>query len=225
MTFWSRKIYPQFSILDPETTFSLPEKQTANGIVDAFIHVNEHYTTTDINTPLQDGFAEAILRTLIAEGPKVLADPNDYDARANIMWCAVNALNDILNAGIENDWASHMIGHEITAFHGIDHGQTLAVIWPNLADFKRNNKHGKLLKFARNVWKISDTDENTAIDSVLQKTKEFFKSIGMATTFGELGIDDKNFEEISSRLASRGPLGENGDIGKNEIQAILKKCL
>ena len=121
-------VYPRLSILDPATTFTLPPRQTANGVVDAFIHVMEQYMTYPVNAPLQDRQAEAVLLTLIEEGPKVMANPRDYDARANIMWTATQALNGLISCGVPQDWSTHAIGHELTALFGLDHAQTLAVV-------------------------------------------------------------------------------------------------
>ncbi|MGW8258432.1 MAG: iron-containing alcohol dehydrogenase, partial [Thermoguttaceae bacterium] len=121
--FASEFTFPKFSILDPAATFSLPPRQTANGIVDAFVHVMEQYLTFDMNSPLQDRQAEAILLTLIEEGPKALANPKSYSARSNVMWCATNALNGLIGCGMPQDWSTHMIGHEFTALYGLDHAQ------------------------------------------------------------------------------------------------------
>ena len=132
LSFLSPKVYPKFSIIDPQTTFSLPEKQTVNGIVDTYTHVMEQYATYDVNTPLQDEWALGIIKTLIEEAPKVLRNPNDYDARANIFWCATCGLNYWISLGAVQDWATHMIGHELTALYGLDHGETLAIILPSL---------------------------------------------------------------------------------------------
>ncbi len=141
--FGSPKVMPQFSILDPECVFTLPDKQVANGIVDAFVHVMEQYLTFDVNSPIQDRFAESILITLIEEGPKVLDNRKDYEAAANFMWSATMALNGLIGSGVPQDWATHIIGHELTAFHGIDHGRTLAIVYPGMMNLKRKNKKGK----------------------------------------------------------------------------------
>lgn len=132
LCFISPKVMPQFSILDPETTFSLPRRQTVNGIVDAYVHVTEQYVASPCNAPLQDRQAEAVLLTLVEEAPKILVKPSDYDVRANLMWAATNALNGLIGCGVPQDWATHMIGHELTAFYGIDHAPSLAVVLPSL---------------------------------------------------------------------------------------------
>ncbi|NQU84519.1 MAG: iron-containing alcohol dehydrogenase, partial [Mariniphaga sp.] len=126
LAFGSPKVMPVFSILDPETIFSLPDRQVANGVVDAFVHVIEQYLTFPVNSPIQDRFAESILKTLVEEGPKILSNRTDYDSAANFMWSATVALNGLIGSGVPQDWATHMIGHELTAYHGIDHARTLA---------------------------------------------------------------------------------------------------
>ena len=153
----SPTLWPQFAVLDPETTYSLPERQTINGIVDAFVHVAEQYLTHDVNSPLQDRQAEGILMTLIEEAPKVLAEPSNYEARANIMWSATNALNTLIGCGVVQDWSTHMIGHEITVIHGLDHARTLAIILPSLLRFQKKHKLGKLAQYGRRVWGVRRT--------------------------------------------------------------------
>ena len=142
-------VYPKFSIIDPQVTYSLPTKQTVNGIVDTFVHVMEQYMTYNVNSPLQDHLAEGIIRTLIEESPKVLANPNDYDARANLFWASTLGLNGLIACGVPQDWATHMIGHELTAAYGLDHGVTLAIVMPELWRFKLADKKEKLTKFGQ----------------------------------------------------------------------------
>lgn len=125
LPFSSPLVYPRFSVLDPETSFTLPPRQISNGIVDAFVHTMEQYMTYPAAAPLQDRMAESILRTLIEEGPKTLANPGDYESRANVMWCATMALNGLIAVGVPQDWATHMIGHELTALHNVDHGKSV----------------------------------------------------------------------------------------------------
>ena len=137
LAFHHPDVFPKFSIIDPSVTFTLPVKQTINGIVDTFVHTMEFNCTYDVNSPLQDIWAMGILRTLISEAPKVLANPEDYDARANLFWCATCGLNYWISCGVPQDWSTHMIGHELTAFYGIDHGQSLAIVEPRLL---RNQK-------------------------------------------------------------------------------------
>ncbi|MFA7061140.1 MAG: iron-containing alcohol dehydrogenase, partial [Pedobacter sp.] len=116
-------IFPIFSVLDPATTFSLPAGQTGNGVVDTFVHILEQYLTYPAGGKIQDRFAEGLLLTLIEEGPKALAEPDNYDVRSNLMWCASLGLNGLIGAGVPQDWATHMVGHELTALYGLDHAK------------------------------------------------------------------------------------------------------
>lgn len=215
--------YPEFSVIDPETTFSLPPRQVANGIVDAFAHVLEQYMTYPANAPLQDRFAEAILTTLIEEGPKTLADPADYDSRANLCWCATMALNGLIAVGVPQDWATHMIGHEMTAFTGLDHGQTLAIIFPGTLAARKQQKHAKLLQYAARVWGIRSGTDDQKIDAAIDKTRAFFESVGVKTYLKDYGVEPTVIKKISTRFTERGTnsLGERGDIGPKVVEEIL----
>jgi NADP-dependent alcohol dehydrogenase len=138
--FMSSHVQPQFAILDPVYTYTLPPRQVANGVVDAFVHTVEQYVTYPVDGKIQDRFAEGILLTLIEDGPKALQEPENYNVRANIMWAATQALNGLIGAGVPQDWATHMLGHELTAMHGLDHAQTLAIVLPALWNEKRDTK-------------------------------------------------------------------------------------
>jgi len=222
MAFSSQKVMPKFSILDPECVFSLPDKQVANGIVDAFVHVMEQYLTYRVNSPLQDRMAESVLLTLIEEGPKVLADRNDYDAAANFMWSATVALNGWIAPGVPQDWATHAIGHELTAFHGIDHARTLAIVLPGVMHVKRLGKKDKILQYAQRIWGISTGTDNERIDAAIAKTTEFFETLGLPTTLTTYQVTTKTVTRIVDRFTQRGYLlGEKRDIGPAEIEAIL----
>src|SRR5262249_42508770 len=152
-------VYPKFSILDPETTYSLPERQIANGVADAFTHVMEQYLTYPVNAAIQDRLAESVLKVLIDEGPNSVAHPKDSDARANVVRAATWALNAAIGVGVPQDWASHMIGHELTALYGIDHARTLAVVMPSLIEVQRSGKKDKILQYGERVWKITQGTE------------------------------------------------------------------
>lgn len=225
--FASPLVYPQFSILDPETTYSLPARQTINGIVDAFVHVMEQYMTYDNDTPLQDKISEAIVSVLMEEAPKVLTNPENYSARANIMWAATNALNGWCSCGAVQDWATHMIGHELTAFYGIDHAQSLAIVLPRLWQEQFESKKAKLANFARRIFKVCLEDDNHAASEAISKTEQFFNSIGMKTRLADYGIDSNEAaEKIRQRFISRGnvALGEKGEIDAEKAAKILLKC-
>lgn len=219
--------FPQFSILDPETTFSLPPRQTSNGIADAFIHVLEQYLTFPVNAPIQDRLAESILITLIEEAPKVLANPLDYDARANIMLSSTMALNGLLCMGVPEDWTAHMMGHELTAKFGIDHGRTLSVLMPSIMQVKREGKKEKLMQYAKRVWNISTGSSDQVIDQVIQKTRDFFESIGIPTRLRDYQVTEKDIPAILAQLNRHGltALGERQDTTLEVSEKILRNAL
>jgi NADP-dependent alcohol dehydrogenase len=226
MAFASPKVMPQFSVLDPECVFTLPNRQVANGVADAFVHVVEQYITFPVNAPLQDRFAEGILLTLIEEGPKVLANRNDYDAAANFMWSATLALNGLISAGVPQDWATHMIGHELTAFHGIDHARTLAIVLPGIMHIKRRSKKEKLLQYGQRIWGISEGTDEQRIDKAIDKTVEFFNSLGIPCTLPEYDVPAATIGKITERFRKRdSKLGEKKDIDYREVETILEDRL
>jgi NADP-dependent alcohol dehydrogenase len=222
----SPMVYPQFSIIDPEVTYSLPTKQTINGIVDTFVHVMEQYATYDVNSPLQDSWALGLVKTLIQEAPKVLANPTDYDARANIFWCATCGLNFWLSVGLVQDWSTHRIGHELTAFYGLDHGQSLAIVLPRLWENRKQDKLKKLARLAREVYGCQESDDLKASECAIKKTEEFFNSIGMPTNLADYGIDpNEAAEKIKERFEKRGTvLGERLDVTPQVVYDVLKNC-
>ncbi|OBW92697.1 iron-containing alcohol dehydrogenase [Gallibacterium salpingitidis] len=220
-------VKPQFSVLDPTTTYSLPPKQTANGVVDAFVHTFEQYMTYPVNAKIQDRFAEGVFATLIEEGPKALAEPENYDVRANIMWAATMALNGILGVGVPQDWASHAIGHELTAQYGLDHGQTLAIVVPAIMWHQRENKKAKLIQFAQRVWCYQGNDEAEGIKIAIEKTRAFFEQMGTPTRLSAYGIDDSQFPTVLKKLAEHRPdnLGEHKNIDIKAAEEILRLAL
>lgn len=219
-------VFPQFSIIDPEVTYSLPIRQTINGIVDTFVHVMEQYCTFDVNSPLQDSWALGILKTLIEEAPKVLANPTDYDTRANIFWCATCGLNNWISQGVPQDWATHLIGHELTAFYGIDHGQSLAIIEPRLLKNQKVSKAKKLAKLAREVFGIEESVDLKAADKAIEAVEAFYNSIGMKTKLSDYEIDaNEAAEKIRERFKQRDVhLGEKGAIDADVAYDIVKAC-
>ncbi|MGD0013134.1 MAG: iron-containing alcohol dehydrogenase [Bryobacteraceae bacterium] len=220
--FFSPAIFPRFSVLDPETTFSLPPRQIANGIVDAFVHVLEQYLTYPANAPLQDRMAEGILLTLIEEGPKTLASPSDYDARANLCWCATMALNGLIGLGVPQDWATHMIGHEITALTGLDHAQTLAIVFPSLLQVRPEAKREKLLQYASRVWGLAGGPPEERVSAAIEKTRAFFHRLGVPTRLSDYGVSKETVAEIPARFERRGvALGEHGDVTPKIVAEIL----
>lgn len=221
--FRSELVLPKFSVLDPETTFSLPPRQVANGITDAFVHVMEQYITYPDQSHLQDRFAEGILQTLIEDGPKTLSKPENYEARASLMWCATMALNTLIGQGVAQDWSSHMIGHELTALYGLDHGQSLAIILPANLQVCREAKRAKLIQYAQRVWGLKEEDEDLLIDKAIQKTKAFFEQLGLPTEMRSYDIECDN-DEVINMLERHGrlALGEHGDVTLDVVRDILK---
>lgn len=220
--FVTPQTFPRFSVLDPETTYSLPPHQTANGVIDAFVHTIEQYLTYPADSPLQDRQAEAVLLTLIEEGPKALREPNNYAVRANVMWCATQALNGLIGCGVPQDWTSHMIGHELTALYGIDHAQSLAVALLGVCRHQKRRKWAKLLQYAERVWVIADGDEESRIDRAIERTEQFFGSLGVGTRLADYDIPRDAIDLVASRLAKRGTrLGEHGDLREKDVKEIL----
>lgn len=224
LAFLSPHCYPVFSVLDPELTYTLPARQIANGVVDPFVHITEQYLTYPSAAPIQDGFAETLLRTLIDLGPKALATPNDYDIRANLMWTATLALNGLIGAGVPQDWASHMIGHEITALKDTDHACTLAVVLPSLLNDQRGPKREKLLQYAANVWNIREGSDDEKIDAAIDATRKFFESLGIKTRLGDYGVDAAGIDQIVKGLQDHGmtDLGEHSDITPKDARRMLE---
>ncbi|MCL1821240.1 MAG: iron-containing alcohol dehydrogenase [Prolixibacteraceae bacterium] len=223
LAFDSKYVMPTFSVLDPETVFSLPDRQVANGIVDAFVHVMEQYLTFPVDSPVQNRQAEGVLHTLIEEGPKVMANREDYDAAANFMWSATMALNGLMAVGVPQDWATHGIGHELTAFHGIDHARTLAVVLPGVMDVRRNQKEAKILQYGERVWNIKSGDTQHRIDEAIKKTVDFFESLGVPTHLHDYNVTEETIDKIEERFNRRGTkLGEGKDIDGAVVRTILK---
>jgi len=225
--FGSDLVQPVFAVLDPAYTFSLPVKQVGNGVVDAFVHVIEQYLTYPVNAPLQDRFAEGILQTLITEGPKALATPQDYDVRANVMWSATMALNGLIGKGVPQDWATHMIGHELTALFGLDHAQTLAIVLPTLMYVQREKKRQKLLQFGQRVFNISSASEDEVIDKTIKSTQDFFEHMGVKTRLSDYGLSEADIGKLVANLERNGmtALGEHNDIDLAKARQILTLAL
>jgi NADP-dependent alcohol dehydrogenase len=224
LAFISPHVFPKFSVLDPETTFSLPARQVANGIGDAFCHVIEQYLTFPAHAAVQDRFAEGILRTLVEIAPRTLAHPTDYDTRANFVWAATTALNGWISVGVPQDWATHVIGHELTALHGIDHARTLAVVLPSLLQVERAAKRAKLLQYAERVWDLRDGSEDARIDAAIAKTRAFYESLGLKTRLADYDVPAATAAEVARRLAARGltTFGDRGLITPAKVEQILR---
>jgi NADP-dependent alcohol dehydrogenase len=218
--------YPKFSILDPQLTFTLPKIQVANGIVDTFIHTTEQYMTFPVDARIQDRWAESILLTLIEIGSTNVEEPENYDARANLVWSATMALNGIIGVGVPQDWTTHMIGHELTAKFGIDHGQTLAIVYPAVMDVMRVQKQAKLLQYAERVWNITTGSADEKIDSAIAKTVAFFESLGIKTKLSQYGVKKEEIAEIVDQLEAHGmtKLSETGAITLEVSRKILERA-
>ena len=225
--FLSTHVFPQFSVLDPTKTYTLPASQIANGVADAFVHVVEQYLTYPVGGLAQDRFAEGLLQTLIEVGPQALATPDDYDTRANLMWVAALALNGLIGAGVPQDWASHMIGHELTALYHIDHARTLAIVLPSLLDVQRQHKRAKLLQYAQRVWNISEGSDDQRIDQAIARTRQFFESLGIKTRLSDYGLGAEAIDDVVAQLEAHGmsTLGERQNISPAVSRAILDGAL
>ncbi|MBO9686843.1 alcohol dehydrogenase [Roseateles chitosanitabidus] len=224
LAFFSPYSYPTFAVLDPTVTYSLPARQVANGVVDAFVHTVEQYLTYPVQAKVQDRFSEGLLLTLIEEGPRALAEPENYDVRANVMWSATLALNGLIGAGVPQDWATHMLGHELTAMHGLDHAQTLAIVLPSLLAYKKEQKRAKLLQYAERVWHLRDGTEDQRIDGAINATRAFFEQMGVPTRLSGHGLDGSAIPAMIAKLKEHGcvALGEHGDITLEDSQRILE---
>ena len=224
--FGSDLLRPQFSILDPECVYTLPKRQIENGVVDAFVHVMEQYLTYPVNSSLQDRFAEGVLQTLIEEGPKVLEDQTNYEAAANFMWSATVALNGWISPGVPQDWSTHLIGHELTALHNIDHARTLAIVLPGTMNIKRENKKEKIRQYGERIWGVNSGSDDEKIDQTIAKTAEFFESVGLPTTLPDYNVGKETIDIIIDRFEKRNfILGEKADITPEQVRLILKDRL
>lgn len=218
--------HPVFSILDPETTFTLPPFQVACGLADTFVHVMEQYLTVPGVAPLMDRWAEGVLQTVIEVAPKVRENQNDYDAMATYMLAAAMGLNGFIAMGVTQDWATHMIGHEITAIAGTTHGQTLVIVLPGVMNVMREHKGDKILQYGERVWGVVEGSRDERIDMTIAKTEEFFRSLGLATRLSELSIGEEVVDEIVERFKTRGTkLGENANIDYEVAEKILRQRL
>ncbi|WP_452219373.1 iron-containing alcohol dehydrogenase [Lacinutrix undariae] len=218
-------LFPEFSILDPQVISSIPQRQLANGLTDAFTHVLEQYMTYSVGALLQDRFAESILQTIIEVAPKVLKDPTDYNAAANFMWSCTMALNGLIQKGVPGDWAVHAMGHELTALFGIDHARTLAVIAPSHYKFNFEAKKEKLAQYGERVWNITEGNTDDKAYAAIEKTVEFFHELGIDTKLSDYTKDyEGTAEEIAKRFTDRGwlGLGEHQNLTPEKVEKIVK---
>lgn len=230
LPFGNPLVYPKFSILDPTKTLTLPERQVMNGIADAYVHVMEQYLTYPVNAKVQDAFAESLLKILISEGLAVKENPDDLEIRKNIMWTATMALNGLIGAGVPQDWTTHMIGHELTSLHGIDHARTLTIVLPSVMRELKESKKEKLIQYARNVWNINTEDDTLTDDEIIENaityTEEFFRSLGLPVNLADAELDDTAIEPIVKQLQEHGmvQLGEHKANDLEISRRILQRA-
>lgn len=222
LNFANPKVFPQFAVLDPEVTYSLPMRQVANGVVDSFIHVVEQYLTYPVNAKVQDRFAESLMQVIVEEGRKVKDNPRDYDIRANLMWAATNALNGWIGQGVPQDWSSHRIGYAMTAQFGLDHAQTLAVILPGVMEYKKKDKQEKIIRMGEVVFGITEGDTEQRVRASIDACESFFREMGIPTRLSDYGIGENALDNLVSQVKQMNwKLGEHADIDWKEARAIL----
>nr|WP_317199321.1 iron-containing alcohol dehydrogenase [uncultured Psychrobacter sp.] len=232
LPFGNSLAFPKFSILDPTKTLTLPERQVMNGVADAFVHVMEQYLTYPVNAKVQDAFAESLLKILIEEGAAVKADPENLETRKNIMWTATMALNGLIGTGVPQDWTTHMVGHELTSLHSIDHARTLTILLPSVLRELKDSKIDKLLQYARNVWAIdsnTDTkqDDDSIIETAIVKTENFFRSLGLPVSLADAELDESAIDPVIKQLEAHNmvKLGEHGNNDLEVSRRILERSL
>ncbi|HPS72112.1 MAG TPA: iron-containing alcohol dehydrogenase [Bacteroidales bacterium] len=218
--------HPQFSILDPQVTFSLPPYQIACGLADTFVHVLEQYLTVTGESPLMDRWAESILQTVVEIAPKIKENSHDYDLMSQFMLCATMALNGFTSMGVSQDWATHMIGHEITALHGLTHGHTLAIILPGTMEVMKEQKWNKILQLGARVFHITDGAESERVALTINQTEQFFRSLGLPTRLKEVNIGEESIQKIKNRFLEQNILlGEQQNIDGFVAEKILKTVM
>ncbi|MCC8142639.1 MAG: iron-containing alcohol dehydrogenase [Tannerellaceae bacterium] len=222
LSFASPLLFPQFAVMDPQVTYSLPAHQVANGVVDSFIHVIEQYLTYPANAKVQDYFAESLMKVIVEEGIKVLDNPSDYDIRANLMWAATNALNCWIGVGVPQDWSSHRLGYALTVQYGLDHAQTLAVVLPGVMEYMRKEKEAKILRLGETVFGITTGGTDERVTTTIQATENFFRQMGMKTRLSEYGISESAINALVEPVKQRGwKLGEHANIDWQAAREIF----
>lgn len=220
-------LIPRFSILDPTLTFSVSRQQTVNGIVDIMAHVFEQYFSLTPDTAIQDRLAESILQTMIETAPVVLDKPDNYEARASMMWCGTLALNSLLSRGKVTDWATHAIEHEVSAIYDIPHGAGLAIIFPNWMNYVLDSGTAKFAQYAKRVWGVAaegKTEREVALEGI-RRTREFFNSIGAPATLAYYGIGPERIPEMAQKAVCFGPIGGYHKLHHEDVAQILHACL
>lgn len=219
---------PCFSIMNPELTYTLPPYQTAAGIVDMMAHIMERYFTNAADTEIADRLCEGTLKAIITEAPRVMADPEDYGARANLMWSGMIAHNGTCGVGNEEDWTSHHMEHEISAVYDVTHGAGLAVIFPAWLTWMASHHAGKVAQYAERVWDVPVSDDKKAMAlEAVARLKAFFRSIGMPVTFAQLGIEQPDIDLLVKKLhEDKGEeVGFYAKLGRKETREIYELAL
>jgi NADP-dependent alcohol dehydrogenase len=229
LPFMAEAVRPKFAVLDPSVTLSLSARQVGNGVVDAFVHVMEQYLTFPVAGKVQDRFAEGLLLTLIEEGPKALSEEwgKDLDVRANIMWAANLALNGLIGSGVPQDWATHMIGHELTGAFGIDHARSLSIVLPALMKIRKGAKRDKLLQYAERIWQINGGDADTRIAKAISATEDFFRRMGVPVRLSEVDLGEADIDTLIAQLERHNmvALGEDKQVTLEVSRQILQLAL
>ncbi len=219
--YFNNACFPRFSILDPQNTYSVPPDQTAYGAVDIYSHVLEQYLNQPVYSPIQDRFSEGILLTVLENASIALGEPENYEARANLMWASTLALNGLIGAGVPSDWATHRIEHELSAFYDIPHAAGLAILTPRWMRVVSSTKPVKFVQYGQRIFGLSGAQE-TVIAQAIQRTYDFFASLNIRMSLSEWGIDAEKFPTIIERAA--GKVGET-PLTAEQIQAILNSSL
>lgn len=210
---------PKFAIMNPELTFTLPPYQTAAGVVDMMVHTMERYFTNTEGCDATDRICEAVLMSVINEAPKIISDPENYDARANIMWLGTVAHNGICGVGRDEDWASHFMEHELSAIYGVTHGAGLSVVVPAWMTFMADNNPHKIEQFARRVFGVEGNDVHAVTMEGISKLKNFWKSIGMPVTLSELGVENADIDKLIEKLQ-----GNKGNVIGGYYRLTMDDC-
>lgn len=219
--------FPAFSILDPENTFTLPRDQTVYGMVDIMSHVLEHYFHTDGNTPVQDGFCETLLRTVIETAPKLIEDLNNYELRETIMYCGTMALNGMVSMGFAGDWATHNIEHAVSAVYDIPHGGGLAILFPQWMKYNLDTNPARFRKLAVNVFGVDPagkTDKEIGLEGI-EALRSFWDSIGAPKTLADYDIDDSEIGSMADKAVRFGPFGNFRKLEREDVVEIYKMAL
>jgi len=215
---------PKFSILDPTNTFTVPKSQTAAGTADIMSHIFEVYFNNTKGVYLQDRMAEALLKTCINYGPKAMENPEDYEARSNLMWASSLAINGLLTYGKETNWSVHPMEHELSAFYDITHGVGLAILTPHWMEYVLNDDTlNKFVEYGVNVWNIDENlDKYEIAHKSIEETKKYFVSLGIPSTLREVGIEEEKLEEMAKQATVRGSLGNFLPLDSKDVLNIYK---